>query len=143
MCYTYDEQSRVTKRTVISLSGTTETEEVFTYDAAGNITEDNSHNFIYDTNNRLVEYNGNAISYDADGNMLSATLKGESVDFTFDSGNRLISAGGHAYTYDAENVRIRNLCSDTDTTYVSNFKEKREDFFSVFLLFFFPFWRGK
>ena len=91
MCYTYDEQSRVVKHTVISLSGTTETEEVFTYDAAGNITGDDSHNFVYDTNNRLVEYNGNAISYDADGNMLSATLKGESVDFTFDSGNRLIT----------------------------------------------------
>ena len=27
MCYTYDEQSRVVKRPVISLSGTTETEE--------------------------------------------------------------------------------------------------------------------
>ena len=50
MCYTYDEQSRVVKRTVVSLSGSTETEETFSYDAAGNITGDDSHNFVYDTN---------------------------------------------------------------------------------------------
>ena len=43
MCYTYDEQSRVVKRTVISLSGTTETEEVFSYDGAGNVTADSNH----------------------------------------------------------------------------------------------------
>ena len=43
MCYTYDEQSRVVKRTVISLYSTTETEEAFSYDGAGNVTADNSH----------------------------------------------------------------------------------------------------
>ena len=120
MCYTYDEQSRVVKRTVISLSGSTETEETFSYDAAGNITEDNSHSFVYDVNNRLTEYDGNAVTYDADGNMLSATLNGEETAFSFDSSNRLTSAGGHIYTYDAENVRIRNLCEDADTTYIYN-----------------------
>ena len=116
MCYTYDEQSRVVKRTVICLSGTTETEEVFTYDAAGNITEDDSHSFVYDVNNRLTEYDGNPVSYDLDGNMLS----NGSLSCSYDSGNRLISAGGHTYTYNAENVRIRNLCEDADTTYVYN-----------------------
>ena len=40
--------------------------------------------------------------------------------FTYDSANRLISAGGHTYTYNAEDVRIRNLCSDADTTYTYN-----------------------
>ena len=120
MCYTYDEQSRVVKRTVISLSGTTETEEAFSYDGAGNVTVDNSRTFIYDTNNRLMQYNGNAVTYDEDGNMLSATLNGEETAFSFDSGNRLVSAGGHVYTYNAENVRIRNLCADADTTYIYN-----------------------
>ncbi|MBP3300972.1 MAG: hypothetical protein J6M34_05670 [Clostridia bacterium] len=43
MCYTYDKQSRVVKRTVISLSGTTETEEVFSYDGAENVTADSNH----------------------------------------------------------------------------------------------------
>ncbi len=120
MCYTYDEQSRVVKRTVICLSGSTETEETFSYDAAGNVTADNSHAFVYDVNNRLTEYDGNAVTYDEDGNMLSATLNGEESAFSFDSSNRLTSAGGHIYTYDAENVRIRNLCADADTAYVYN-----------------------
>ncbi|MBQ9080012.1 MAG: hypothetical protein IJY27_02965, partial [Clostridia bacterium] len=38
--------------------------------------------------------------------------------FTYDSANRLITADGHTYTYSAENVRIRNLCTESDTTYV-------------------------
>ena len=42
------------------------------------------------------------------------------INCEFDSGNRLISAGGHTYTYNAEDVRIRNLCSDADTTYTYN-----------------------
>lgn len=43
MCYTYDEQSRVVKRTVISLSDTTKTEETFSHDDEGNITADSNH----------------------------------------------------------------------------------------------------
>lgn len=42
------------------------------------------------------------------------------ISCEFDSGNRLVSAGGHTYTYNAEDVRIRNLCSDADTTYTYN-----------------------
>ena len=40
--------------------------------------------------------------------------------FTYDSANRLITADGHTYTYNAENVRIRNLCENEDTTYTYN-----------------------
>ena len=87
--------------------------ETFTYDAAGNITDAPDSCFQYDTNNRLVVFNGNSVSYDLDGNMLSNGVK----SFTYDSANRLISAGGHTYTYNAEDVRIRNLCADADTTY--------------------------
>ena len=67
-------------------------------------------------NNRLTEYKGNSVTYDLDGNMLS----NGTLSCAYDSGNRLISAGGHTYTYNAENVRIRNLCADADTTYVYN-----------------------
>ncbi len=35
MCYTYDAQSRVTKRTVINLANNTSKDEVFAYDEAG------------------------------------------------------------------------------------------------------------
>ena len=44
--------------------------------------------------------------------------------FTYDSANRLITAGGHTYTYNAEDVRIRNLCTDEDTTYTYNTNAK-------------------
>ena len=104
----------MTKRTVKNLSNQVLSEESFTYDAAGNITDAPGSCFAYDTNNRLVTFNGNAVSYDLDGNMLS----NGSLCCTYDSANRLISAGGHTYTYNAEDVRIRNLCSDADTTYV-------------------------
>lgn len=114
MCYTYDSLNRVTKRTIKNLSNVVLSEESFTYDAASNITDAPDSCFEYDTNNRLTKLCGNDVSYDLDGNMLS----NGSLTCTYDSANRLTSAGGHTYTYNAENIRIRNLCSDADTTYV-------------------------
>ena len=61
-------------------------------------------------------FNCNTVEYDMDGNMLSDGT----ASFEYDSANRLIKAGGHAYTYNAEDVRIRNLCADADTTYTYN-----------------------
>ena len=113
ICYTYDNLSRVTKRTVYNECNEIVSEENFTYDAAGNITDAPNSCFAYDTNNRLITFNGNTVSYDMDGNMLSNGY----INCEFDSGNRLISAGGHTYTYNAEDVRIRNLCAEEDTTY--------------------------
>ena len=52
--------------------------------------------------------------------MLSAPLTDGRMTMEYDSANRLIKAGDHTYTYNAEDVRIRNLCSDADTTYVYN-----------------------
>ena len=55
MCYTYDNLSRVIKRTVKSLeSDTVLSEETFTYDAAGNITD----TFVYDTYGKLLSRTG-------------------------------------------------------------------------------------
>ena len=117
MCYTYDSLNRVTKRQVISLGcDCLLSEENYTYDAAGNITDAPNSCFIYDNNNRLTTFNGNTVSYDLDGNMLSDGC----ATFEYDSANRLLKAGGHTYTYNAEDVRIRNLCSDADTTYTYN-----------------------
>ena len=120
MCYTYDSLNRVTKRTIKTLSNVVLSEESFTYDAAGNITDAPESCFQYDTNNRLIVFNGNTVSYDMDGNMLN---NGAS-SFTYDSANRLITADGHTYTYNAEDVRIRNLCTDEDTTYTYNTNTK-------------------
>ena len=113
MCYTYDSLNRVTKRTIKNLSNVVLSEESFTYDAAGNITDAPNSCFVYDTNNRLTTFNGNTVSYDLDGNMLS----NGTLTCTYDSANKLITAGGHTYTYNAEDIRIRNLCANEDTTY--------------------------
>ena len=121
MCYTYDSLSRVTARTIKKLSDNAViSTETFTYDAAGNITDAPDSCFQYDTNNRLIVFNGNSVSYDMDGNMLNNGVQG----FTYDSANRLITAGGHTYTYNAEDVRIRNLCTEEDTTYTYNTNAK-------------------
>ena len=117
MCYTYDSLNRVTSRTVKRLADNSViSTEIYTYDAAGNLTDAPDSCFGYDINNRLTVFNGNDVSYDMDGNMLS----NGTTDFEYDSANRLIKAGNHAYTYNAEDVRIRNLCGDYDTTYTYN-----------------------
>ena len=95
-------------------------EESYSYDAAGNITDAPNSCFAYDTNNRLITFNGNTVSYDLDGNMLSNGAK----SFTYDSANRLISADGNTYAYNAEDVRIRNRQSNADTTYVYDINVK-------------------
>ena len=120
LCYTYDKLSRVTKRSIKDLSDVILSEESFTYDAAGNITDAPESCFQYDAKNRLVTFCNNPVDYDLDGNMLS----NGSLTCTYDSANRLITAGGHTYTYNAENVRIRNLCADEDTTYTYNTNAK-------------------
>ena len=116
-CYTYDSLNRVIKRQIISLScDCVVSEENYTYDGAGNITNAPNDSFEYDSQNRLTKFNGKNVSYDSDGNMLSNGYS----EYEYDSANRLIKADGHEYTYNAEDVRIRNLCSDADTTYTYN-----------------------
>ena len=116
MCYTYDNLSRVVKRTTKDLCDNVISEESFSYDAAGNITDAPDSCFQYDVNNRLTSFCGNTVTYDLDGNMLSNGTQ----SFVYDSSNRLTWAGGHEYTYNAENVRIVNHGGGHDTTYTYN-----------------------
>ena len=114
MCYTYDSVGKVLSRTVKNLcDDSIIATELFTYDAAGNVTDAPDLCFEYDTNNRLTKFCNNTVSYDPDGNMLS----NGSLYCTYDSANRLVSVGGQNYTYNAEDIRIRNLCINEDTTY--------------------------
>ena len=62
MCYTYDNLSRVTARTVKKLSdNSVVSTETFNYDAAGNVTSAPDSSFQYDTNNRLISWGGNTV----------------------------------------------------------------------------------
>ena len=116
ICYTYDNLSRVTNRTIKNECDCVISSENFTYDAAGNITDAPNSCFMYDANNRLITFNGNTVSYDMDGNMLSNGY----INCEFDSGNRLLKAGINEYVYNAEDVRIKNLCQGDVTTYTYN-----------------------
>ena len=125
MCYTYDNLSRVTARTIMNLTDNSQTQETYIYDAAGNIVGGSSDNtFTYDVNNRLGSYNGQAVTYDEDGNMLSAFLGGATSNFVYDSANRLVSAGGNTYTYNGEDIRICSVCGGNTTTYTYNTNAK-------------------
>ena len=97
-------------------------EETFSYDEAGNLTENYSEQgqncFEYTSNNRLNSHNGYYVSYDKDGNITSVVLNGSRKTLKYDSTNKLISAGQNAYTYNAENTRVKNLCGGIETTYV-------------------------
>ena len=101
MCYTYDDPSRVTLRTIKNLADDSViATETFSYDAAGNITGDSANTtFAYDTNNRLISFNGNTVSYDLDGNMLS----NGSLSCTYDS-----TTGQCSKTVDGINYVILN-----------------------------------
>lgn len=44
-------------------------------------------------------------------------ISGLGMTLSFDSANRLTSAGGNTYTYDVENIRVKNLCGDSETEY--------------------------
>ena len=75
----------------------------------------------YDTGETIEE----SFTYDAAGNIITATDNCCDTDsFSYDKNNRLIGTNANAYTYNAENVRIRNLCGDSDTTYVYNTNAK-------------------
>jgi RHS repeat-associated protein len=99
----------------------------FSYDVAGNITEEKftptpeqfplpSVLMTYSTANRLDTYSGKTVPYDADGNMKKIPLADTLTAASFDSRNRLTQVGNTAYGYDAENQRIA-----VDTTrYVIN-----------------------
>ena len=121
VCYTYDSLSRVTARTVKNLNNEVQSEETFTYDAAGNITgASGGGSCVYDINNRLTSIGGEAVSYDMDGNMTAAPLGEEAVTFEYDSANRLMRAGLYEYTYNAEDLRIRSYDGEHETEYTYN-----------------------
>ena len=119
-CYTYDDLGRVTERSKKTLDGLLISGEVFSHDAAGNVTSACGSCVQYDTNNRLTVFDGNPVYYDRDGNMLDNGV----CCFGYDSANRLVSVCDYEYTYNAEDVRIRKLCDTEDTLYTYNTNAK-------------------
>lgn len=81
------------------------------YDAAGNLLNDGSHNYAYDAENRIVSVDGGGATYvyDADGRRVSKTVSGVTTDYVYDLGGHAIieagalkeiyAAGRHLATY--------------------------------------------
>ena len=108
MCYTYDNLSRVTARTVKKLSdNSVVSTETFNYDAAGNVTSAPDSSFQYDTNNRLISFNGNTVSYDLDGTVCGLNYNGTAYYFYKNLQGDVIAITDNTgavvarYTYDA------------------------------------------
>ncbi len=131
MTRTYDIAGQLLQQQDVANNGELISQFDYVYDAAGDITEEQSLsepdpfflqpiNMTYTAANRLATFNGEPVSFDADGNMTQGPLNGEKVDFVFDSRNRLVSVGVMAYRYDAENQRIAVKVADKETRYVIN-----------------------
>jgi YD repeat-containing protein len=66
----------------------------FTYDAAGNITNDSIHTYTYDAENRIVKVDTGTTavySYDAEGRRVSKTAGSTSYEYLFDLGGRAVT----------------------------------------------------
>ncbi|MHB8157220.1 MAG: RHS repeat-associated core domain-containing protein, partial [Desulfocucumaceae bacterium] len=121
----YDAAGQLLQQKDIDQSGSVILKYDYTYDAAGNITSEESGtetplavdsvDMTYTSDNRLADYNGQAVEYDADGNMTLGPLGGGMAVFAYDSLNRLTGVQGTSYVYDAEDNRI----SVTDSVYQS------------------------
>lgn len=113
--YTYDSVGQL-----LSANHVSQTDELYSYDAAGNRISSQRHGSQYNltTGNQLTTDGAFDYSYDDEGNLIQRTHRstGESTRFTYDYRNRLTSAerrsaGGQLleqslFTYDARNRRI-------------------------------------
>jgi len=112
-------------------SGNTLLSTQFTYDKLGRITQKvenvqgdtHTYDYSYDTAGRLekVKRNGATISvysYDANGNRLSHTAGGNTVNGSYDDQDRLLSYGGNIYTYTANGeLKTKTAVSGEQTVY--------------------------
>src|SRR5581483_425451 len=66
----------------------------YTYDAAGNLTNDGLHNYTYDAENRIKSVDNGATAsyiYDADGYRVRKVTSGATTDYLYDFGGRVVA----------------------------------------------------
>ena len=103
---TYDSLGRLITRTETDMgSGEVIDEETFTYDDAGNITDDGTDNvYTYDAGNRLMYVNNSRDRTNVKGNRVKYIRGGSTVNVSYDARNRLKTIDGsvNEYWYDAD-----------------------------------------
>ncbi|WP_438447890.1 RHS repeat-associated core domain-containing protein [Gorillibacterium sp. sgz5001074] len=96
---TYDAAGQLLLIQDVAADGTVLVEDGYSYDEAGNVTQEKSSSYSYDANNRLTEANGMSYAYDAAGNLTSI---GSDYIMTYTKDNRLATVNGQPVTYDAD-----------------------------------------
>ncbi len=127
--HSYDTVSRLKQtayRTGDAVTGTPFHEYNFTYDLAGNRTNQTvklngvvnaNVNYSYNDFNQLLSDGVNTYAYDANGNL--STING-AVAYTWDRANRLLSHGGSAYTYNGVGHRLSQTIGINVTQYLQD-----------------------
>jgi RHS repeat-associated protein len=113
------------------INGTQSYAHTISYDNLGRIQgvherlgkETTSSSYSYDLAGRLVtvQHNGNIVeqySYDANGNRLTAIVRGTTTKASYNSSDQLLTSGGSTYSYDA-NGRLASRTSDGKKTQYS------------------------
>ncbi len=128
---TYDSLGRLTKRTELDKDGEILSEEVFTYDAAGNILTGgdtgNTDTYVYGEGNALQWMNSIRYGTDAYGNTYRCRLNGQIQNVTYDAKNRLKKINGdwNEYWYDADGNRIDMYFYHTNKRYTYDCSDGR------------------
>jgi RHS repeat-associated protein len=75
-----------------SFSGNNNRLDGYSYDAAGNLLNDGTHNYIYDPENRIISVDNGATTYtyDADGKRVAKTTAGTLTDIIYDREGHII-----------------------------------------------------
>ncbi len=102
--------------------GTDTREHDFTYDPAGNRTQEvvtlnstpTTTNYTYDIANRLSQIGGQSVDYDNAGRLTDDGT----LTYTWDRANRLLNAGGSSYRYNGVGQRVDQTVSSVVTEYL-------------------------
>ncbi|KAB2859124.1 MAG: RHS repeat-associated core domain-containing protein, partial [Anaerolineae bacterium] len=102
--------------------GTDTREHDFTYDLAGNRTQEvvtlnstpTTTNYTYDIANRLSQIGGQSVDYDNAGRLTDDGT----LTYTWDRANRLLDAGGSSYRYNGVGQRVDQTVSSVVTEYL-------------------------
>jgi len=111
--YTYDDIYQLTGATYPD--GTTYT---YSYDEAGNRTQDKDRTYTYNSLNQLISASdGTTYTYDGDGNLIEKTTNTGTTQYTWNGDDKLtevvLPAGDVIkFVYDAEGIRRKKIGSD-------------------------------
>ena len=101
--------------------GTTYT---YTYDEAGNRTQDKDRTYTYNNLNQLISASdGTTYTYDGDGNLIEKTTNTGTTQYTWNRDNKLTkvvlpSGDVIEYRYDAEGMRVKKVEDGSEVRYL-------------------------